>query len=135
MTEIVERWPMIGPAWSLLGGVEAARGNGVAAERAFRRAVEEEPRDWRARWELAKVILRARRTAEAQAVVTELVASLDEAARQRPWDFQQLAAAGRVLLESGQPKAAGMRLRDARRRALRAEDKAKIDELLLRVGR
>ncbi|MAB88789.1 MAG: hypothetical protein CMJ90_04935 [Planctomycetes bacterium] len=134
LSVVVERWPMIGPAWSLLGSVEATAGNVAVAEAALRRAAALEPRDWRASWRLANILMSSGRAGEARSVVTSLVASLDDAARRRPWDFQPLAAAGRVLLDSAQPQAALMRLRGARRRALRAQDTAQIDELLRRAA-
>lgn len=134
LTTVVERWPMIGPAWALLGNVELLRQRTGPAERALRLAVRREPRDWRSAWQLAQIVLASGRTQEARGIVTTLVAHLDESARRRPWDFQQLAAAGRVLLDSGQAPAAIMRLRQARHRALRVRDRQQIDALLRRAG-
>ena len=64
----------------------------------------------------------------------DVVANLEQLARERPWDFQPLASAGRLLLESGQNKAGLMMLRRARERALRASDRDGVGRLMRRAG-
>ncbi len=131
---VIEGWPMIGPAWADLGRLRLAGGNRVGAEHALRRALQLEPRDWRAGRDLWQLLNSLGRPAEAQEVLRRVVASLEEAARARPWDFQPLVSAGRLLVTAGQREPGLLLYRRAMDRVIRDRDRDALFRLVKEAG-
>jgi len=125
---------MIGPAWADLGRLRLAGGNRVGAEHALRRALQLEPRDWRAGRDLWQLLNSLGRPAEAQEVLRRVVASLEEAARARPWDFQPLVSAGRLLVTAGQREPGLLLYRRAMDRVIRDRDRDALFRLVKEAG-
>ena len=129
LLQLTESYPQVADAWALLGDLEKRIGRPGAAMSAYRRAVDAEARDWRPAWELASLLASEGRVDEARRTIDELVEALEAAARDRPWDYQPLTLAGRVLSQTGRPDQALPYLNRALGRALRARDIAGVAAL------
>lgn len=130
LTELTSAYPELAPAWVELGNLERRARRHQHAAVAYRQALLAEPRTFPAASALAALLRAGGNHAEARAVLERVTAALDEAAVDRPWDFQPLTLAGRALAEAGHHGRAVLTLERSLQRALRAEDVAGIAQVI-----